>query len=158
MLLNVKVKKTKHYHQKIKALRKKLTKLNDQKVFIGYFNDQGEHKDSGLRYVDLMAIHEFGAPDENIPSRPVMNLTQEGGLFTEQDRTAIREAFKGVFIKNIPVSNALDKIGMYYKNKGKNIFGSSLLQDTVEGNPPLIDTSELKDNFSYRTSFTYKLQ
>lgn len=138
-------------------LKKKIQKLNKSKIYIGYFNDQGEHIDSGLRYVDLMAIHEFGAPDVGIPSRPVLNLTQGGGFFSEQDKNAIRNAFKGVFIKNIPVDNALNDVGKYYQTKGKSIFGSALLQKTVAGNPPLIDTTDLKNNFSYRTSFTYSV-
>lgn len=102
-----------------------------------------------------MAIHEFGAPDVGIPARPVLNITQNYGMFSPEDKIAIRKAFQGVFVKNIPLKNAFDSVGQYYQQKGKSVFGSSLLLKTVEGNPPLIDTHDLSEAFSYRTSFTY---
>lgn len=157
MQLNIKVKKTTHYKNKIRALQQKLKKINNSKIYIGYYDDQGVHQDSGLTYVELMTIHEYGAPKANIPARPILSLTQDGGLFSPQDKTAIIEAFKGVFIKNIPVETGLNKIGLYYENKGKALFGSGALLPTVEGNPPLIgDTEQLRAKLSYRTSFTYK--
>lgn len=159
MRLNVKVKKTRSYNQKIAKLKKQLKALHNSSVFIGYYNDQGEHEDSGLTYVELMTIHEFGAPDVNIPARPVLKLTENGGFFSEQDKIAIGNAFKGVFVKNIPISQPLNDIGQYYEDKGKAIFGQSPpLLNTVEGNPPLIDTGDLQSKFSYRTSLTYKSQ
>ena len=152
------IKKTKRFNKKLANLKSKLSEIKKSKIFIGYYNDQGIHQDSGLSYVDLMTIHEYGAPDANIPPRPLLRLTQEGGVFTAEDKTAIKNSFKGVFIKDIPVKLALDKIGSYYENKGKSIFGSSLLEKTKAGNPPLIgDTEMLMDSFSYRTSFTYSI-
>jgi len=159
MQLNLKLKKTKSYLKKINQLKSQLESLNEAKVYIGYFADQGIHEESNMLYTELMAIHEYGI-DKNgvsIPARPVLELTRSGGVFTSEDKKAILEAFTGVFAKGIPISKPLTKIGEYYQQKGKQIFGSTALLPTVKGNPPLIDTGDLADNFSYRTSLTYKV-
>lgn len=106
-----------------------------------------------------MAIHEYGI-DKNgvhIPARPVLEITKNGGIFTSEDKQVILKAFQGVFAKGIPISKPLTKIGEYYQQKGKQVFGSTALLRTVRGNPPLIDTGDLSDKFSYRTSLTYKV-
>ena len=103
-----------------------------------------------------MTIHEYGAPKANIPARPVLTLTKNGGVLTAVDVKAIASAFKGVFVKNIPLESAYNKIGDYYRDKAFNIFGSSYLAPTVKGNAPLIGVTEaLSSNISYRTSFNY---
>lgn len=142
----------------MKNLRNKLKEAHKNEIYIGYFNDQGVHEESKIRYVDLMTIHEFGATKSNIPPRPVLNLTQEGGEFSAQDRVAIKDAFRGVFVKNIPLSRAYNDVGSYYREKAYNIFGSSVLAPTKKGNNPLIMTSDLRENIQYRTSFTYRAQ
>lgn len=159
MKLSLKLKKTSHYRKKINQLRKQLESLNESKVYVGYFTDQGIHEESGMLYTELMTIHEYGV-DKNgvsIPARPVMELTQSGGVFTSEDKSAIREAFRGVFAKGIPISKPLNSIGEYYREKGYQIFGSTALLETVKGNPPLIETGDLSDKFSYRTSLTYRI-
>lgn len=155
MRLTTKVKRTASFKNKINQLKTKLSKLNGSKIFVGYFDDQGNHEDSGLTYVELMTIHEYGSPEDGIPARPVLNITQEYGNFSTEDRIEIANAFKGVFVKNIPLVSALEKIGNYYQQKGKDVFGSSQLLQTVRGNDPLVWTGDLRGNFSYRTSFTY---
>lgn len=157
MFLTAKIKKTGKYYKKIKELKRKLKEAQDNKIYIGYFNDQGNHPIAGIRYVDLMVIHEFGAPKNNIPPRPVLNLTQNGGEFSSKDKLTIKEALKGVFVKNIPLSRAYNTIGEYYRQKAYDIFGSSYLTPTKKGNDPLIETTLLRDHISYRTSFTYKV-
>lgn len=156
MRLNVKVKKTSHYKKKIQALQKKLLQAQNNSIYIGYTLDQGTHEDSGLTYVDLMTIHEYGAPKANIPPRPVLTITKNGGVLTAVDVKAIAKAFKGVFVKNIPLESAYSKVGEYYRDKAFNLFGSGNLAPTVKGNAPLIGrTEQLSSNISYRTSFTY---
>ena len=156
MRLNVKVKKTSHYKKKIQALQKKLSQAHNNSIYIGYTLDQGVHEDSKLTYVDLMTIHEYGAPKANIPARPVLTLTKNGGVLTAVDVKAIAAAFRGVFVKNIPLETAYNKVGEYYRDKAFGIFGSTYLAPTVKGNAPLIGTTEaLSKNISYRTTFTY---
>lgn len=157
MFLTAKLTKTKSYYKKINNLRKKLLEAEKNKIYVGYFDDQGNHPLAGIRYVDLMAIHEFGAPKVGIPSRPVLNLAQNGGVFSSKDKQVIRQALKGVFVKNIPLSSAYESIGKYYRQKAYDIFGSYMLLPTVKGNDPLIESENLRENIQYRTSFTYKV-
>lgn len=134
--------------------------LKKHKALVGYFSDQPEHTTAKMTYANLMAIHEFGVPEENIPARPVMQLTQNYGNLSQEDIDAIRKAFKGFFSEKVPynkVGTYLNNVGMYYQAKGKSFFGSTMLTPTKRGNDPLIDTSELRDNFSYRTTITYKV-
>jgi hypothetical protein len=128
-------------------------------VYIGYYDDQDMHSKAKIRLVDLMAIHEFGSPENGIIPRPVLQNTQSYGMFTPEDKLAIKRAFTGYFVKKIQMQTPLNKIGQYYEDKGKNIFGNlTYLAATQNGNDPLIQTSELKDNFLYRTSITYTTQ
>lgn len=102
-----------------------------------------------------MGIHEFGYPEGNIPPRPVLRITGNSGVFDSQDMRAITKAFDGFFTSNKSAQQPLNIIGSYYEQKGKDVFGSSMLQETKAGNPPLIQTGELRDKFTYRTSITY---
>jgi len=157
-MLKATVKMPRSLKRKLQTLEKQAHDLNKSSVYIGYYTDQGIHEPSKLSYVDLMKIHEFGVNfnNVNIPPRPVLNFTQDGGIFTSPDKIAIMKAFKGVFLKGLNVQKPLNSIGEYYQQKGKDIFGSTVLQPTQRGNDPLIETGDLKDKFSYRTSFTYK--
>ena len=157
-MLKAKLKIPKSLQRKLQTLKKQADDLHKSSVYIGFYTDQGMHEAAEMSYVDLMKIHEFGIMHDNvnIPARPVLNLTQEGGMFSSPDKIAIMKSFKGVFLKGIDVQQPLNSIGEYYQQKGKNIFGSTLLLPTQRGNEPLIETGDLKDKFSYRTSFTYK--
>lgn len=144
--------------KKIKNLKEKLNLARNHKIYVGYYADQGEHPTAGLTYVELMTIHEFGAPSEGIPARPVLNITQGYGHFSQEDKVAILKAFEGVFVKNIPLEQALNRVGEYYQQKAYQVFGSGALLPTKRGNPPLIDTGELSNMIQYRTTFKYTTQ
>lgn len=153
--LKVKVKSRKGLERKIKNLRKQILKVKDQEVYVGVYADQGIHLTSGLSYTNLMGIHEFGYPENNIPPRPVIRITGNSGKFEAEDLRVIKKSFEGFFSSKASGNVPLKQIGMYYQQKGKDIFGSSVLQETKAGNPPLIMTGDLMDKFSYRTSITY---
>lgn len=156
--MSLKMKKTSHFRKKIQKLKDKIKKLSDAKVYVGYYMDQGIHHESQMSYVDLMTIHEYGVDNNgvHIPARPVLHYTNSGGVFLPKDKEAIKKAFKGVFVRDIPISVILNKIGKHYQQKGREVFGSTILLPTVKGNPPLIDTGDLVEHFSYRTSVTYR--
>lgn len=159
MKMSLKMKKTRHFTKKLNNLKKKLKDYDGAKVYVGYYMDQGIHHESQMSYVELMTLHEYGV-DKNgvhIPARPVLHITNSGGIFLPADKDAIKKALTGVFVKNIPMRTALNAIGAHYQQKGRDVFGSSALLPTVKGNPPLIDTGDLSEKFSYRTSLTYKV-
>ena len=50
-------------------------------VDVGHFASQGIHPTSGLPYPELMALHHFGDPSQNIPARPFLRPAfREEGL------------------------------------------------------------------------------
>lgn len=156
-MLNATVKR-KTNNKLLSKLKKKLEDLDDQKVQIGYFKEQGNHQRANMPYASLSYIHayadEFGLP---FPSRPVLpQIRPSIGGGVNQNKF-----FKGLLCKYMlsdaySANDLLVDVGKKYQDDGRFIFGNAAyLAVTEGGNPtPLDDTGELKDNFAYRTSIT----
>lgn len=135
----------------------KLKKLNNQKVDLGYFEEQGLHS-SGDSYVEIMKIHELG--EYGMPARPVLGNVS---ILINSDFERSTGAL-GTFINSLvhtpssSISDELDKLGSVYAHYSERIFGNPSYL-TVTFNPePLVDTGELAENFAWRTTLnmTYK--
>ena len=135
----------------------KLKKLNNQKVDLGYFEEQGLHS-SGDSYVEIMKVHELG--EYGLPARSVLGNVS---ILIDSDFERSTGAL-GTFINSLvhtpssSISDELDKLGSVYAHYSERIFGNPSYL-TVTFNPePLIDTGELAENFAWRTTLnmTYK--
>lgn len=138
-------------------LVQKLKKLNNQKVDLGYFEEQGLHS-SGDSYVEIMKVHELG--EYGMPARPVLGNVS---ILIDRDFERSTGAL-WTFINSLvhtpssSISDELDKLGSVYAHYSERIFGNPAYL-TVTFNPePLVDTGELAENFAWRTTLnmTYK--
>jgi len=133
----------------LKNLKTKYTELTRSSVEVGHFSSQGEHEPSGLKYTALMKIHAAPPESSNIKPRPVL-------LFLDKDIKTHK--FDGILRdfdrNNTPsaIDHLLVNVGGKLVSMERDIFGSSVLAPTLAGNPPLIDTGELRDAVSYKTS------
>lgn len=140
----------------LSKLVKKLKALNKQKVEFGYFEEQGLHQ-SGLKFTELMAIHEDGA---GVAVRPVLGkfhpysytLTgqMESSSFTKMTNSWLKE-----YIQNISMTNdrLADKFSMWAVHAAGEIFGNAPPLVFTYNETPLVDTGELSDNFAWRISW-----
>lgn len=133
-------RKTKNFE----GLKSRIEKLSKSKVRSGYFKG-GVHSTSGLPYSDMMTIHEYGMYGNK--ARPVRSLT-----LLELKSKHVRSIEKDIekyLISGGDTKNLLQGIGITITNQAQEIFGSSKWL-TVTSNPtPLIDTGELKINWTW---------
>ena len=133
-------------------LIKKVSEVNNQSVSIGYFKEQGIHKDAKMPYANLLYIHAFGLV-HGAPVRDVMShlkpMISGGNATSPQMLKLLRNYFKN----KITVEQVFSDIGATYRDKGKAIFGNPSYLTATESNvTPLVDTGELQRNFAYKTS------
>ena len=136
--------------------------VNGESVSIGHFKEQGNHSDSGLSYVDLMAISDAGV---NGPPRRVLALLwhQNQRLRTSQLVSAMKAWAKdGGSVR--ATERVLDTYGKTLAKKEMAIFGvagpmmpanspKTKKRVGVDGpNSPLVDSGELRDAVRYKTS------
>lgn len=159
-MFNVKVKRGSSLSKKLKHLKT----IHNQSVAIGHFEDQGKHY-SGLSYVDLMKFHHDG-DGQTVPRRPVITI-----LENFRTRKALNSATTNSLLNKfvggeLSAQQVLTGIGKQVAKEEKKIFGDkgSLAGNTpntiaVKGaDSPLVDTGDLRDAVSYRTSITKTIE
>ena len=148
--------------------QKKLKELVDfgkQSVEVGHFASQGTHKASGISYVDLMKMHEVGGVTSSggaYPARPVKGHMLMTELSEGMRSAKVREAFKLWESGTLDNEGFFTKVGMTLVEFEKAIFGAAgpLAPNPPSyaakkgGSNPLIDTGELVDAVSHKTSIT----
>lgn len=143
---------------KIPDLLKKIKKLNDQKVEIGYFEEQGKHPNSDVGYAQMAAWLEYGT----IKTRPYP-LFHRVIEFYENPRSSkiIKKALKDYFkvSSTSDYTVVLKSVGQGYLNiikrgMGKpSVVGNSNAPSTIAikgKDSPWIDTGILKSKISYK--------
>lgn len=153
----------------LNKLKKRLTEIRNQYVEIGYFKEQPIHRLSKLTLATLMYINEYGSESQNLPARPVFQIT----AFRDHPSKSIKvkEALKAwgkLLIKGKPTTNAnmLDRLGVIYLESARSVFGdksllaanAKLTLSLKEGDAPLIDSHQLRDSLSYKNSMTKTLK
>lgn len=147
----------------VPSLAGALKLLATQRVMVGIPADKANRKndDAGpINNAQLMAIHEYGAPEANIPARPVVEPT------VRENRDAIRKGLKaaGDFAlkgDKEGVDRQLHAVGIFVQNKmrAKITDGpfAPLSERTLAGRrakgrtgtKPLIDTGQLRRALTY---------
>lgn len=128
-----------------------LSKLDGEYVDVGWFKEQGEHSNTSMTYPELAQYHATGGGGRTTP-RDVLSLSKavyppnkDADVISEL-KSWLRSGTQG------GVEVLLDSIGSVQQDRIKSLFGSSLLTPT-DGNPdPLVDTGELRDSVSRKTS------
>lgn len=152
--------KLKKVGNKFDKLVKGIKDLNNEKVQVGHFKEQGRHS-SGLTYAELMALHNNPqASGKDWPRRPVLDiLVHEHRNLNDPEIRRILAKYSSK--EPTPQNNEmlLEELGEFLRDEEKSIFGSSKLasnapstQEIKGRNDPLVDTGDLRDRVAYRTS------
>lgn len=153
--------KVKKVGNKTQKLAKGLADLGNQNIEVGHFREQGQHKDSGYTYAELMALHNNPTANGfDFPPRPVLDiLFFRNRKLDDPKIRRIIERYSEVELTSAVIARMLDEIGHHLTEEGKKIFGSAALAPNSEGtiaqkgrNEPLVDTGSLKERTAYRTS------
>lgn len=147
------------------GLKKRIRRLQNEKVFYGYFAEQGSHSEWNIDYAELMAIHEYGT--EDIPARPVFSIT----LFQAKNsrNPVIKSALSKYFYKletSFDPNRPLADIGQGFGRMTGDKFGDSnvLIPNadyTVSEkgfDSPLVWTGELRANIAYKTTIRSNIE
>lgn len=141
-------------------LRKAATKPY---VKVGFIGDSGgaEHKDSTLTVAGVAAIHEYGAPDHNIPERSFIRGTIEA--HSTEVQGFIDHQNKSVLLQKINVKEALGRLGLFMvaliKNRiVKEHVPPPLKESTIKaktrdgktGEVPLVDTGQMLNSIRHQ--------
>lgn len=148
------------------ALKRRIRKIQNEKVFYGYFAEQGDHSKWNISYAELMAINEFGNEADGIPPRPVFTITIKSKA---NYYPVIKSALSKYFYKldsSFNPEQPLSDIGYGLAMKTASNFG-----DTTQLEPnadwtiqekgkdePLVWTGELQANIAYKTTLSNNLQ
>lgn len=156
-MFQIEIKRTRD-RRPLNRLLKRIQELHNQSASIGYFKEQGLHKDSNMPYASLLYIHAYGYVD-GAPVRDVLGNIKPflgGGANQKQFFLNI---LKDYFKKGsrVTVGQVMDRIGRKYMEDGKNVFGNPTILEVTNNPTPLVDTSDLKDHFAYRTSIDMKV-
>lgn len=130
----------------LEKLENKIKAISKAGVNSGYFSSQQDHQ-SGIPYAEIMNIHEYGFHGN--PSRPVRQITFK---FVSNDKRKRTSDLKDYFYWDKPLSEVLDGIGWKVTATAYDVFGDSGLLAVTSNPTPLVDTSELRNAWSWNTS------
>jgi len=132
-------------------------------VRVGFIGDSGgaTHKESPLTVAGVAAIHEYGAPEQNIPERSFIRGTIEA--HSNEVRAFIDHQNKSVLFQKISVKEALGRLGLFMvaliKNRiVKEHVPPPLKESTIQaktrdgktGEVPLVDTAQMLNSIRHQ--------
>ncbi len=144
-------------------LAKALRELVQQQVLVGIPAEQAPREGEGINNAELGYIHEFGAPEANIPARPflvpgvesakdeIAKRYKAGAKAVLEGRTTAEQVHHGVGI--VAVNAVKEKItdGPFAPLKPATVAARKRKhKGRTDDNPtPLVDTGQLKASINY---------
>lgn len=131
-----------------KKLGRTLNSLLKPHVEVGVRGEDGARKDGGISNVEIATIHEFGAPEANIPERSFIRSTVDGHIAVYAKLTKLLA--RKVYTLKLPLPAALGILGVKVsgdmRRQIRNGISPELSQETIDrkgSSKPLIDTGQL---------------
>jgi len=154
---NIEYLKMVQEYQKNLELAKKLT------VAVGLPQEEvgGEVYGNGKTVTEIGAIHEFGSPEQSIPSRSFLRVPFRKN---EKDLSEFtNKQFRDILEKGADAKSALEKVGikflsivqLYFKSEGDGSWGAKIVDVWEDGKKvkknrgSLVDTGTLRQSLSY---------
>lgn len=143
------------FKQRMKRKFSELSKLSAQ---VGHFTENGTHEESGLSYGELARILEFGTSNGIKAYHPLLRLRF---MKPVDDENGLREAiYKYISTKGARLKPIEEEFGKTYANYLYEMYGdpSVLPSNSLSTinkkkvNTPLVDSEDLRNNISYKTS------
>jgi len=142
-----------------RELRKKLGKLADAKVRVGVLeggDDEVESEYGDLTIVELATIHEYGAPEANIPERSFLRKTFTDDRGRAETAEFQAEPAKQVIEGKLGAKTALKRIGAWgaakVRERIREGIDPPLRPATIQrkgSSTPLVDTGHLQASVSW---------
>ena len=130
---------------------KRISRLDGEYVDSGWFQSQGAHSGTTMTYPELAEYHATGGGGRVTP-RDVLALTS-AVYPVSQDAKVIKALSQWLHGKGNHSEEALlDTLGKIQVERIKSLMGSPLLGATESNPNPLVDSGELKDKVSRKTS------
>lgn len=137
------------------AYEKNLQQFKDSVVKAGILAKDGSNNHSeGITVFQIGMIHEFGAPEKNIPRRSFIRVPIENNI--KEIIKLIENNHKLVSENSMSAKVALDRIGLKAQNTIKKSFrdndwkaNSRATVKRKGSSRPLIDTGQLVGSISY---------
>ena len=137
------------------AYEKNLQQFKDSVVKAGILAKDGSNNHSeGITVFQIGMIHEFGAPEKNIPRRSFIRVPIENNI--KEITKLIENNHKLVSENSMSAKVALDRIGLKAQNTIKKSFrdndwkaNSRATVKRKGSSRPLIDTGQLIGSISY---------
>lgn len=145
---------------RVPQLAKSLKALAETRVMVGVPGDKTDRKEGPINNAALMKIHEDGAPEVNIPARPVVHptISENQATIVAGLKQAGDKALQGDTPGMLKVLNALG-LRLQNKMRAKITDGpfAPLSERTLAarrakgrtGTKPLIDTGQLRRALTY---------
>ena len=139
-----------------RRLKRKLASAKGSVVRVGVFQGSGGHPDSDISMPELAAIHEFGAPQANIPERSFIRRTLAE---KETELKQIIEKLSGKLMTGrTSFDRALNILGTWAAAEIKKTITESdipppLQQATIDAkgsSKPLVDTGRLLNSITHK--------
>lgn len=148
-----------------KVIERELSKLPTYSIEIGVFSVDTQRTEKyrvGLSNAELMFIHENGSPTNNIPSRPVLQMTidhfRQNGMIKQVVDRALSAYISSNFDRET-LEKELNKLcvrmenyarEIIYSNDGRLKPNSPRVAKKKKGNHPLFDTGQLARSITCR--------
>lgn len=155
-MARVKLKKVGNSFEKLLA---PILSLENEKVEVGHFQEQGEHY-SGYTYPELMKIHHYGMDPTGgveIPPRPVLDYLFFNNMDLQDPKIKrVMRAWGRREPSEQSNAQLLEDLGKILAKKEKEIFGKTppLIPNAPGKNPsnPLILTGDLSERTAHRNT------
>jgi hypothetical protein len=145
--------------QRALALTSKAAQESNVKVGLIASGKGGEeHGDDGITMLELAAIHEFGAPEANIPQRSFIRSTFARGS-VQRDLKEIIAKLTTKFIHGMSMKTVLGILGAWGVDQIRHTIndrltsGPALAPATIKAKGsdlPLVDTGRLRNSMSWK--------
>ncbi len=115
---------------------------------VGWFGSDGEHPTAEMSYPDLAHYHATGR--DNVPVRDVLEIAK--GLYQTNKYPKLQQTLTHYLATGNGYEVFLDALGESFWLEAHSIIGHSPPLAKGRNPTPLVDTGELKDHLSYRTT------
>lgn len=106
-----------------------------------------------MPYAELMQLHEYADSSSPYPRRPVLQplamQISKGKFKLDLKKYLCRFINEEAYDRD----KLFDHVGLWAVHKSYEIFGNPAYLEVRTNPTPLVDTSELRDNFAWKVSF-----
>lgn len=141
--------------KRLKEVMKRSKQLNHLQLVVGIPSDENSREEStSITNAELGAIHEFGAPEKNIPERSFMrsSASEEANNLGRLAKIQISECLRG----ETSAHDAFATVGVYLQGKIVDKITDGDFEPNTEAtvkrkksSKPLIDTGQLRGAITY---------